>query len=344
MRAPPRSAVLRATPAIAAALAAILPATAHATYSIGAADTNTRTIGAAGTSCVGNFSVSEIYGPARGRGLVLAQALFNRDNRERAVEMLNADTAPDAILAELIIQANDADWKRRQYAILDVFGRSARYTGEEASAYAGDRGGTSGDFIYATQGNIITGAGVLERTANAFEGGGCDLAERLMLALEAGARSGEGDTRCTPDGIPSDGAFLEVDRPNEERGEYLRLRVDNTRPLDPIILLRAEFDAWRATHPCTAAPDDAGQPPADTGVTSEDASHTDAAEDHPDARSDADAGTASVKSSCSCGTGRWTRKTDPLAALVLISLLLIRRPRANSNAENVARSLLLPRA
>ena len=91
-----------------------------------------------------------------------------------------------------------------------------------------------------------------------------------MLALEAGAQNGEGDSRCTNGGIPSDSAFIEVDREGEAAGTYLRLDVTNTSPQNPLVLLRQQFDAWRATHPCPAPPTpdagaggDAGTDPAD---------------------------------------------------------------------------------
>jgi hypothetical protein len=104
--------------------------------------------------------------------------------------------------------------------------------------------------VYSVQGNILTGAAVLDQAASAFEADACDLAERLMRALEAGAEHGQGDSRCTGAGIPSDSAFIEVDRPDETAGSYLRLSVADTAPESPLPKLRALFDAWRATHPC----------------------------------------------------------------------------------------------
>jgi len=71
----------------------------------------------------------------------------------------------------------------------------------------------------------------ITQSAAAFEAGGCDLAERLMLALEAGAQHGEGDARCKERGIPSDSAFIEVDLPQEPAGSYLKLSVAGTRSL-----------------------------------------------------------------------------------------------------------------
>lgn len=55
--------------------------------------------------------------------------------------------------------------------------------GERHLDSAGGRRGTSG--------------AVLSRAAAAFEASGCELAQRLLLALEAGGSNGEGDSRCT---------------------------------------------------------------------------------------------------------------------------------------------------
>jgi len=79
-----------------------------------------------------------------------------------------------------------------------------------------------------------------------------------MRSLEAGARNGEGDSRCTPRGVPADSAFIEVDRPGEPAGAYLRLDVTDTGTQDPLAMLRAQYDAWRLDHPCPVAPPDAG--------------------------------------------------------------------------------------
>ena len=71
-----------------------------------------------------------------------------------------------------------------------------------------------------------------------------------MLALEAGATGGEGDSRCTPNGIPSDAASIEVDPTGATAGSYLKLSVAGTGSTSAVVQLRAMFDTWRATHPC----------------------------------------------------------------------------------------------
>lgn len=237
---------------------------AHATYSIVATDSATREVGGAVTSCVGTLSVSVVYGSVPGKGAVHAQAQLGGPGKAAAVMQLGMDVEPTAIIASITATSFDANAERRQYGIVDLMGRSAGFTGSQALAFADDRQATIGTYTYSLQGNILTSAAVLDQAAAAFPNG-CDLADRLMLALEAGAQNGEGDSRCTPDGIPSDSAFIEVDREGEAAGTYLRLDVTDTSPQNPLALLRAQYDAWRVTHPCPASPDDAG-PGSDAGV------------------------------------------------------------------------------
>jgi hypothetical protein len=155
------------------------------------------------------------------------------------------------IIAAITAPAFDGNIARmRQYGVADLEGRVAAHTGTETYVYAGDRQGMSGSFVYSVQGNTLTGETVLTQMAAAFEGGGCDLAERLVLALEGGALGGGGDNRCTPDGIPSDSAFVQVDREGEPAGSYLKLQVPSSSSTNPMVELRAGFDDWRASHPC----------------------------------------------------------------------------------------------
>ncbi len=231
-----------------AAIAWVSPA--HATYSIVAADRKTQQIGGAGTSCVGSLSVRIIYGVAIGHGAVHAQALLNTQGRDRAVLRLTEDVDPSEIIAEITSDEFDPIAAYRQYGIVDLSGRSAGFTGDRDTPYAEDRQGTADPYLYSVQGNILTSVGVIDRAEAAFQKLGCDLADKLMLALEAGAENGEGDSRCTPRGIPSDSAFIEVDPVDKEKGSFLRLEVTNTGSVNPLELLRDMFDEWRAGHPC----------------------------------------------------------------------------------------------
>jgi uncharacterized Ntn-hydrolase superfamily protein len=222
------------------------------TYSIVGADTRTLEVGGAGTSCLSGDDVYVIYGGVPGHGVVHAQAYYSLDGRARAKQLLAAGDVPSQIVSALTDPTFDAEATIRQYGLIDVQGRSAAYTGSGTTAYAGDRGGKVGDLAYSVQGNILTSSKVLEQAARAFEADGCDLGERLMNALEAGARGGEGDSRCTARGIPSDSAFLQVERPGGVAGDYLALRVQSSGNDDPLPELRAKLTAWRATHACPA--------------------------------------------------------------------------------------------
>jgi uncharacterized Ntn-hydrolase superfamily protein len=222
------------------------------TYSVVATDSNAREVGGAGTSCVGNLSVSVIYGSVPGHGAVHAQAQLGGGGRDEAVQRLALDEDPASIIAAITATGFDPNAASRQYGIVDLAHRAAGFTGSNTLDHAEDRQGELGAVTYSAQGNILTSAGVLDQAIAALPGG-CDLADRLMLALEAGAANGEGDSRCTPDGIPADSAFIQVDREGEPAGSYLFLDVTDTAPQSPLPLLRAQYDAWRATHPCPVA-------------------------------------------------------------------------------------------
>lgn len=225
---------------------------AAATYSIAAVDMSTGQVGGAITSCVGTLDVGIVYGSAPGKGVIHAQALLDQRGRAKtqAIELLQQGVAPSEIVAQLTAASFDASFESRQYGVVDLMGRSAGFTGADAQAYKHDQQGKAGAFAYSVQGNILTSQKVLDQASAAFEAQGCDLADRLMLALEAGAKNGEGDSRCTDQGIPSDSAFIEVDAMGEPAGSYLKLSVMGTAPQSPLVQLRQQFDAWRKMHPC----------------------------------------------------------------------------------------------
>ena len=241
-----------------AVLLFVAPRRAHATYSIVAADTRTHRTGGAGTSCLDGQDVFIIHGVVPGVGTIHAQATFNLAARDRGVELLGAGQSPRDIVTALTLPAFDASASLRQYGIVSTLGESAAYTGADDGTFAGDRQGTVGTLAYSVQGNILTSRAVIDRAADAFESAGCDLPERLLRALEAGAEHGEGDRRCTTArGIPSDSAFLSVSAGDGDgvgdAEPYVELRVPTSGDDNPLTGLRALLDAWRATHPCDEA-------------------------------------------------------------------------------------------
>jgi len=220
------------------------------TYSIVGADRETAQVGGAGVSCVGTLPVRVVYGVAPGKGAVHAQAQLGQLGKDTAVMLLRDGAAPADIIATITTTDFDASVAFRQYGIVDVNGRAAGFTGAQNGRYAGDRQDDHHTFVYSVQGNIVTSELVIEHAGAAFARDGCDLADRLILALEAGAADGEGDSRCTQSGIPGDSAFIEVDLSDQLEGSFLRIEAIDTAPQDPIALVRARYDEWRVDHPC----------------------------------------------------------------------------------------------
>jgi uncharacterized Ntn-hydrolase superfamily protein len=292
-----------------AATLAVLLGSPHAlaTYSIAGADTSTGEVGGAGTSCLSGSDVYMIYGSVPGVGVVHTQSFYSLAVHARSVELVRQGLSPAQVIAALTDDELDPEAYTRQFAVVDIAGVTATFTGSGARPYAGDRSGRTGTFAYSAQGNLLTSAAVLEQAASAFEAPACDLAERLLRALEAGANYGEGDGRCTvARGIPSDSAFVQVDRPGEPAGSYLAVRVPASGNDDPLPILRAAFDEWRLAHPCPSA--------GSAGTTSV----------PPPA-----AGTVPERSGASCRFSASSAGGSPLAALALSALLLLRLRRWN---------------
>jgi uncharacterized Ntn-hydrolase superfamily protein len=237
------------------------------TYSIVGADKTTREVGGAGTSCLMGEDVYVIYQAVSGHGVVHAQAYYNLNGRRRAAELLSDSQPPLDIISQITMKSFDASASLRQYGIVDALGRSAGFTGADTMPFAAAQQGEQDGFVYAVQGNILTSPRVLEHAAAAFKSGSCDLAERLMSALEAGALDGEGDKRCTPQGIPSDSAFLQVEAPDGPAGSYLSLRVKSSGDQNPLPLLRQQLDSWRAQHPCPTPPQTTSAESSDGGCS-----------------------------------------------------------------------------
>jgi MYXO-CTERM domain-containing protein len=232
---------------------------AHGTYSVVAADRETRQVGGAVTSCVGTTNVAFVYGPAVGKGGINAQAAANTAGRDRGVALLGMDVAPADIIAMITAPSFDRSAASRQYGVVDLAGRAAGWTGATAQAYKEDRQGTVGAYTYSVQGNILTSKAVIDGAETAFRTAGCDLAEKLMLALEGGAANGEGDSRCTrAKNLPSDSISIQVDPEGMPAGSYLRLAISGTGTRNPILSMRAMFDDWRRTHPCPGTLTDGG--------------------------------------------------------------------------------------
>lgn len=123
------------------------------------------------------------------------QASSNPLYSDLGIVMIERGWSPQETLDFLV--RGDNGGGNRQVAILDIQGRTAAHTGERNSEWAGHRCGVD----YCAQGNTLAGPQVVEAMAEAFENTTLDplgepitLAERLLVALEAGQAAG-GDRR-----------------------------------------------------------------------------------------------------------------------------------------------------
>jgi len=209
-------------------------ALALATWSIVAVDPATREVGAAGASCIlsGEFPIEHISELVPGTGAVVAQALSNEAARTAIADAIARGDSPAAALAAATAPGADT-WlgidraRLRQYGAVTFQAGPVSYTGAWNGAWAGARAGRG----VSVQGNLLAGPTVIDAALEAFEGGdpAC-LAERLVRALEAGARAG-GDRRCEP-ALGSLSAFVAVAGPHDARGAP-GLRLLRSRPSEP---------------------------------------------------------------------------------------------------------------
>ncbi len=157
------------------------------TWSILARDPATGAFGAAVATRF--FAVGALCIHVEGRvGALATQALVNPMYAVQGMPMLRAGEPPEAVMAALL--AADAGRQTRQLHMLDASGRIAQHTGSACIDWCGHLRGTD----ISVAGNMLTGAAVIERTLDAFKAAEGSLAERLLIALEAGEAAG-GDKR-----------------------------------------------------------------------------------------------------------------------------------------------------
>lgn len=258
--------------ALALVAAVLLCAPLSATWSIILIDLRTREIAIGCATCLTNFDL-RVGVPVMmvGRGGACAQSFVDASGANRLLirNQLLAGTDPVQILAMLAQQ--DPGHQTRQYGIVDVQGRALGFTGTGAGAWAGHVTGQVGSIVYAIQGNILTGAPVVQAAELAVRTATGDLADRLMAGMEA-ARSMGGDGRCSCNSGPtacgsppasftksSHIAFVMIGRLGDVDGGcnvstgcasgsyYLNLNVANQTVAapDPVLQLQTMFLDWR---------------------------------------------------------------------------------------------------
>lgn len=118
-------------------------------------------------------------------GAIASQALLNPYLAYDGLRLLERGIAPAEALQRIL--ATDPDAENRQVGIVDKHGRTAAWTGSRTIDWSGQIEGRH----FSTQGNRLAGPQVLEQVVQAMQGSEhLDLAERFMLALQAGADAG----------------------------------------------------------------------------------------------------------------------------------------------------------
>lgn len=209
-------------PALADDFGAVKPLRPVSTYSIVARDAATGEIGVAVQSHWFSVGASVPWAEA-GVGAVATQSFVEPAYGPRGLDAMRKGADPAKALAALI--AKDENESVRQVGFVDAKGRVAAHTGSKAIVEACDLQGEG----YSVQANLMAQPTVCSAMAAAFEAGEGDLAERLMLALEAAQGEG-GDIRGR-----QSAAMVVVSGEKQKHpweGRIIDLRVeDNPEPL-----------------------------------------------------------------------------------------------------------------
>jgi uncharacterized Ntn-hydrolase superfamily protein len=172
-----------------------------------------------------------------GVGAIATQSFVDPSYGPLGLELLRAGrSAPDALAGLL---AADSEREVRQVGMIDAQGRAASHTGKKNIQAAGSQVGKG----YAVQANLMANDRVWPAMAKAFEAAKGDLAERMLVALEAAQAAG-GDIRgqqaaalIVVPGTPSG-------RPWADRIFDLRVE-DHPRPLEELRRLLHVARAYR---------------------------------------------------------------------------------------------------
>lgn len=199
----------------------------HATFSIAAVDPATGESAVIVTTRV-PFVGRAVPWVRAGVGAVATQSWTVVEYGKQGLDLLEKGVAPEEALKQLL--ATDEGRELRQLGLIDMKGRTAAFTGKENGAWAGSRQGKN----YTVQGNILVGPEVVDAVAaqmDATEGRRMPLAERLILALEAGQTKG-GDKRW---GYFQSAAIRVADPKDPGRGgDHISLSIDVGEHENPI--------------------------------------------------------------------------------------------------------------
>jgi uncharacterized Ntn-hydrolase superfamily protein len=223
-----------------------------ATFSILAYDSVTGEVGGAVQSRVFAVGNGVLWAEA-GVGAAATQAIVDVGYGPRAIALLREGITPAQVIRAIWESDPDprpSDWTKegRQFAVVDVHGNAAAYSGPKATPWAGDKRCTAKGSVCTAQGNILAGPQVVDSMVAAFERtAGQHLSLRLLAALEAGQLAG-GDKR----GMQS-AAMLIVKKDGGvwlHNDTVLRLQVDdNPEPIKELRRLVEKAAEQRNSRP-----------------------------------------------------------------------------------------------
>lgn len=212
------------------------------TYSIAAFDSAAGQLGVAVQSHYLGVGIAVPWLEA-GVGAVATQSFVDISYGPLGLALMKAGkTAAEALNGLL---AADAQADRRQVAMIDIHGNVAVHTGERCIAFAGHRIGDG----YSVQANLMLRKTVWDAMAEAFEQTRGDLAERMMVALEAAENEG-GDIRGRQSAAMVVVNAVASGRPWQDR--LIDLRVDDhAEPLTELrrlLTTQRAYDCWNAVE------------------------------------------------------------------------------------------------
>jgi uncharacterized Ntn-hydrolase superfamily protein len=219
------------------------------TFSILGYDPQTGELGGAVQSRVFSVGNGVLWADANA-GVAATQAIVDVSYGPKSIELLRKGVRPADVIKRVLAQDSDPipdRWTKqgRQFAVMNLKGEYAAYTGPKATEWAGNRGGK-----YATaQGNILAGPQVVDNMIENFEKTSGHLSERLVAALEGG-QAGGGDKRGQQSAalvIVRKGCGVWLNNDTE-----LRLQVDDNP--EPIKELKRLVDLWNQRRPRAVTP------------------------------------------------------------------------------------------
>jgi uncharacterized Ntn-hydrolase superfamily protein len=219
------------------------------TFSILGYDPATGELGGAVQSRVFSVGNGVLWADAE-VGVAATQAIVDVGYGPKALALLRKSLKPEAIVQQILKEDPDPlpeSWSKqgRQFAVMNLKGEYAAYTGPKATEWAGHR---SGRFATA-QGNILAGPDVVKNMIERFEGTSGHLSQRLVAALEGGQAAG-GDKRG------QQSAALVIVKKNcgvwLHNDTVLRLQVDDSEA--PIAELKRLVEKWNGRRGRSVTP------------------------------------------------------------------------------------------